>query len=332
MAPVKKIAINGFGRIGRLVFRAAMAHPGVEVVSVNDLAPLETNVHLLKYDTVHGPFDGDVKIDGSNLVVNGKTIQVTQERDPSALPHDKTGAEYVVESTGIFTNKADASKHIKGNVKRVIISAPSKDADYTVVMGVNCDAVPGDAKIISNASCTTNCLAPLVKVLHDKWKIKKGLVTTIHSYTNDQKILDIMHSDLRRARAAAQNMIPTSTGAAKAIGLVMPELKGKLDGLAVRVPTMNVSLVDFVAELESPATKDEVNAAMKAAATEGSMAPYFDYCDEPLVSSDFNHNPASSTLDAGCTYVVDNMVKVLAWYDNEWGYSNRCIDLIVKLG
>lgn len=327
-----KIAINGFGRIGRLVLRAAVNNPAVEVVSINDLAPLETNVHLLKYDTVHGRFDGEVAIEGSDLVVNGKKIKVTQEKDPAALPHDATGAEYVIESTGIFTDKAGAGKHLKGNVKRVIVSAPSKDADYTVVLGVNCDNIPADAKVISNASCTTNCLAPVVKVLNDKWGVVKGLVTTIHSYTNDQKVLDIMHKDLRRARAAAQNMIPTSTGAAKAIGLVIPELKGKLDGLAVRVPTMNVSLVDFVAELKAEASKEDINAALKAAASSGSLAPYFDYCEEPLVSSDFNHNPASSSLDAGCTYVVGNMVKVLAWYDNEWGYSNRCVDLVAKLG
>lgn len=327
-----KIAINGFGRIGRLVFRAAMEDNGVEVVSVNDLAPLETNVHLLKYDTVHGRFKGDVEIDGGNLVVNGKKIAVTQEKDPANLPHDKTGADYVIESTGVFRDMAGAGKHLKGNVKKVIISAPGKDVDYTVVMGVNCDSIPADAKVISNASCTTNCLAPLVKVLHDKWGVVKGLVTTIHSYTNDQRILDLMHSDLRRARAAAQNMIPTSTGAAKAIGLVIPELKGKLDGMSVRVPTMNVSLVDFVAELKSDVTKEEVNAAMKAAADSGSMAPYFNYCDEPLVSSDFNGDPASSTLDAGSTYVVGNMVKVLGWYDNEWGYSSRCVDLVKKLG
>ncbi len=327
-----KIAINGFGRIGRLVFRAALEKEGVEVVSINDLAPLETNVHLLKYDTTHGRFNGEVKIDGGNLVVNGKTIQVTQEKDPSNLPHDKTGADYVIESTGVFRDVPGASKHLKGNVKKVIISAPGKDVDYTVVMGVNCDNVPADAKVISNASCTTNCLAPLVKVLDDKWGVVKGLVTTVHSYTNDQRILDLMHSDLRRARSAAQNMIPTSTGAAKAIGLVMPHLKGKLDGMSIRVPTMNVSAVDFVAELKADVTKEEVNAAFKAAADSGSLAPYFNYCDEPLVSSDFNHDPASSTLDADSTYAIGNLVKVLSWYDNEWGYSNRCVDLVKKLG
>ncbi len=327
-----KLAINGFGRIGRLAFRSAMENDGVEVVSINDLADLETNVHLLKYDTVHGRFNGDVKIEGGDLVVNGKKIKVTQEKDPANLPHDEVGADYVLESTGVFRDKAGAGKHLKGNVKRVIISAPGKDVDYTVVMGVNDDEIPADAKILSNASCTTNCLAPLVKVLNDKWGIAKGLVTTIHSYTNDQQILDLLHKDLRRARAAAQNMIPTSTGAAKAIGLVIPEMKGKLDGLSVRVPTMNVSLVDFVAELKSEVGKDDVNAAMKAAADSGPLSPFFNYSDEPLVSSDFNHDPASSTFDAGSTYVVGNMVKVLAWYDNEWGYASRCIDLVTKMG
>ncbi len=328
-----KIAINGFGRIGRLVFRAAIAAEGVEVVSINDLAPLETNVHLLKYDSVHGRFDRAVSIEGNKLHVEGNpAITVTQERDPANLPHDTTGADYVIESTGVFRDMAGASKHLKGGVKRVIISAPGKDVEFTSVLGVNDHEIPDSAKIISNASCTTNCLAPLVKVLNDQWGVVKGLVTTIHSYTNDQQLLDLYHPDLRRARAGAMNMIPTSTGAAKAIGLVMPELKGKLDGLSVRVPTPNVSLVDLVVEINGQATKEEVNAAMKAAADSGPLAPYFDYTDEELVSGDFNHSPASSTLDSKCTYVIGNMVKVLSWYDNEWGYSNRCVDLVKKLG
>ncbi len=330
MAP--KVAINGFGRIGRLVTRAAIESGAVEIVSINDLAPIETNAQLFKYDSVHGKFPGEVKVEGDSLVVNGKKIRVTSEKDPAALPHDQVGADYVVESTGRFVDQESASKHIKGGVKRVIISAPGKGVDYTVVLGVNCDAIPADAKVISNASCTTNCLAPVVKVLNDKFGLVKGLVTTIHSYTNDQNVLDIYHKDPRRARAAAINMIPTSTGAAKAIGLVIPELKGKLDGLAVRVPTPNVSLVDFVGEVKTATNKEEVNAALKAAADSGPLAPYLDFTEEPLVSGDFNHNPASSSVDASGTYVVDNMVKVLSWYDNEWGYSSRCIDLIKKLG
>ncbi|MBX3728668.1 MAG: type I glyceraldehyde-3-phosphate dehydrogenase [Candidatus Sumerlaeia bacterium] len=328
MAP--KVAINGFGRIGRLVFRAAI-EKGFDVVSINDLAPIEANAHLLKYDSVHGRFQGDVKVEGTNLVVNGKTILCTSEKDPAALPHDKTGAQFVVESTGRFTDMAGAGKHLKGNVQRVIISAPGKDVDYTVVLGVNCASIPANAKVISNASCTTNCLAPVVKAIDDGLGVVKGLVTTIHSYTNDQQLLDLVHKDMRRARAGAVNMIPSTTGAAKAIGLVMPHLKGKLDGLAVRVPTPNVSLVDFVAEVKKETTKDEVNAILKKAATEGPMAPYLNFVEEELVSSDFNHDPASSSVDAKSTYVVGNMVKVLSWYDNEWGYSSRVIDLIAKL-
>jgi len=325
-----KIAINGFGRIGRLVFRAAL-EKGLDVVSINDLADLNTNAHLLRYDSVHGRFNGTVTVEANALVVNGKKIRVTAEKDPAALPHDQVGAEYVIESTGRFTDKESASKHLKGGVKRVIISAPGKGVDYTVVMGVNCDNIPADAKIISNASCTTNCLAPLVKALDDKLGVVKGLVTTIHSYTNDQQLLDLVHKDLRRARAGAINMIPSTTGAAKAIGEVMPHLKGKLDGLSVRVPTPNVSLVDFVAEVKAPTDRDTVNAILKAAA-EGPMKGFLDYTEEELVSTDFNHSPASSTVDAKSTYVVSNLVKVLAWYDNEWGYSSRIVDLVKKLG
>lgn len=327
-----KISINGFGRIGRLVFRAAMKSKDVEVVHINDLADLETNAHLLKFDSVHGKFDGDVKVEGSTLIVNGKRIMVTQEKDPASLPHDKCGTRYVVESTGRFTDKESASKHIKGDVQRVIISAPGKGVDYTVVLGVNCANIPANAKVISNASCTTNCLAPVVKAIDSSLGVVKGLVTTIHSYTNDQQLLDLYHKDLRRARAGAVNMIPSSTGAAKAIGEVMPHLKGKLDGLAVRVPTPNVSLVDFVAEVKRETTREEVNAILKKASEEGSTAPYLNYTELELVSSDYNGDPASSTIDAKSTYVVGNLVKVLAWYDNEWGYSNRVIDLVRKLG
>ncbi|MGF1572979.1 MAG: type I glyceraldehyde-3-phosphate dehydrogenase [Sumerlaeia bacterium] len=327
-----KIAINGFGRIGRLVARAAIEAEGVEVVSINDLAPIETNAHLFKYDSVHGKFKGEVSVEGDAIVVNGQKIRVTSERDPAALPHDVVGADYVIESTGIFTKKSDAAKHIKGGVKRVIISAPSGDADYMVVLGVNCEGIPADAKVISNASCTTNCLAPMVKALNDKYGVVKGLVTTIHSYTNDQSVLDVFHKDQRRARAAAVNQIPSSTGAAKAIGKVIPALNGKLDGLAIRVPTPNVSLVDFVAHINAEPTKEDVNATLKAAASAGSLAPYLNYTEELLVSSDFNHDPASCTIDAQSTFVLGNMVKVLGWYDNEWGYSNRCIDLVKILG
>ncbi|MCB2154587.1 type I glyceraldehyde-3-phosphate dehydrogenase [bacterium] len=325
-----KVSINGFGRIGRLVLRAAIEKGTVDVVHINDLVPVATNAHLFKYDSIHGQFDGEVATDGNDLIINGKRIHVTAIKDPTELPHKENGVDFVVESTGIFRKKADAGKHITAGAKKVIVSAPSPDADATIVMGVNCDNIPADAEVLSNASCTTNCLAPVVKTLQDKWGVVKGLVTTIHSYTNDQAVLDIAHKDLRRARAAAINMIPTSTGAAKAIGLVMPELKGKLDGLAVRVPTPNVSIVDFVAELKSNASADEVNAALREAAA-GQFKGIMAVCDEPLVSGDFNHNPHSSIVDSGCTYCVDNLVKVLSWYDNEWGYSNRCIDLMVKM-
>lgn len=326
-----KLFINGFGRIGRLVARAAVESGKVQLVGVNDIANLEMNAHLFRYDSVHGRFGGEVKVDGSALIINGQKVVVTAERDPAALPHDTLGVDYVIDSTGRFTKKEDAGKHLKGKVKRVIISAPAEGADYTVVMGVNCNSIPADAKVLSNASCTTNCLAPLVKVLHDKFGVVKGLVNTIHSYTNDQRLLDLEHSDKRRARAAALSMIPSKTGAAKAIGLVIPELKGKLDGLAVRVPTPNVSLVDFVAELKVATNKEAVNAALKEAAN-GPMKGILFFEEDELVSADFNHHPASSTVDSKSTFVIDNMVKVLSWYDNEWGYSNRCVDLVAKLG
>jgi glyceraldehyde 3-phosphate dehydrogenase len=323
-----KIAINGFGRIGRLVARAIIEKGTAEVVAINDLVPVETNAHLFKYDSVHGQFAGEVKVEGGDLVINGKRVKCTAEKDPAALPHKAVGADFVVESTGRFTKRVDAAKHLEAGAKYVIISAPANDSDATVVLGVNEGTIPANAQVISNASCTTNCLAPVVKVLHDNFGIVKGLVTTIHSYTNDQNLLDLAHKDMRRARAAAVSMIPSTTGAAKAIGLVIPDLKGKLDGLAVRVPTPNVSLVDFVAEVKKDTTKDEVNAALKAAAESGPMAAYLNYTELPLVSIDFNHDPASSTVDAGSTYVVGNLVKVLSWYDNEWGYSCRMVDLI----
>jgi glyceraldehyde 3-phosphate dehydrogenase len=324
-----KVGINGFGRIGRNVYRAAMKNPNVEIVAVNDLTDTKTLAHLLKYDSVLGNLHAEISSGEGTITVNGKTMKVFSEKDPAALPWSSVGAEYVVESTGRFTDKDKAALHMKGGAKKVVISAPAKDEDITIVMGVNEGKYdPKNHHIVSNASCTTNCLAPFAKVLNDKFGIKRGLMNTIHSYTNDQVVLDFPHKDLRRARAAALSMIPTSTGAAKAIGLVLPELKGKLDGLSVRVPTPNVSVVDLVAELGKEVTKDDVNNAIKEAAR-GSLDKYLDITDEPLVSSDFKGNPHSSIVDAGCTYVTGgNLVKVLSWYDNEWGYSNRVVDLI----
>jgi glyceraldehyde 3-phosphate dehydrogenase len=325
---VVKVGINGFGRIGRNVFRASFKNPNVEIVAINDLTDVNTLAHLLKYDTTHGRFDGTVEIGEGALIVNGKTIKVFAERDPGALPWGSVGAEVIVESTGFFTAKEKAELHLKGGAKKVIISAPASNEDITVVMGVNHEKYdPAQHTIISNASCTTNCLAPFAKVLNDKFGIVKGMMTTIHSYTNDQSVLDVPHKDLRRARAAAENIIPSSTGAAKAVSLVLPELKGKLNGMSMRVPTKNVSVTDLVAELKVNVTVEEVNAALKAAA-EGPMKGILKYTEEPLVSSDFNGDPASSTIDALSTMVVEgNMVKVISWYDNEWGYSNRVVDL-----
>ena len=323
-----KVGINGFGRIGRNVFRAALSNPNVEIVAVNDLTDAATLAHLLKYDTVHGTLDLPVEARENSLIVGGKEIKVLAERDPGALKWADYGVEIVVESTGRFTKREDAAKHLEGGAKKVIISAPATNEDITIVMGVNEDKYdPAQHTVISNASCTTNCLAPFAKVLNDKFGIVRGLMNTIHSYTNDQQILDLPHKDLRRARAAAQNIIPTSTGAAKAIGLVLPELKGKLNGNSMRVPTPNVSVVDLVAELKTSVTAEELNAALKEAA-EGPLKGILAYSDEPLVSSDYNGNPASSTIDALSTMVLEgNMVKVVSWYDNEWGYSNRVVDL-----
>jgi glyceraldehyde 3-phosphate dehydrogenase len=323
-----KIGINGFGRIGRNVFRAALKNPNVEVVAVNDLTDANMLAHLLKYDTVHGKLDAEVTVDGNNLVVEGKTIQVSAERDPAKLSWGEQGVDIVVESTGFFTKRSDAAKHLEAGAKKVIISAPASDEDITIVMGVNEDKYDAASHdVISNASCTTNCLAPFAKVLNDKFGIKRGMMTTVHSYTNDQQILDLPHKDYRRARAAAENIIPTTTGAAKAVSLVLPELKGKLNGGAMRVPTPNVSLVDLVAELEKEVTVDEVNEALKAAA-EGELNGILGYSEEPLVSGDYNGNINSSTIDALSTMVMEgSMVKVISWYDNESGYSNRVVDL-----
>ncbi|MBT2659567.1 type I glyceraldehyde-3-phosphate dehydrogenase [Bacillus sp. ISL-45] len=324
-----KVGINGFGRIGRVVFRAALNNPNVEVVAVNDLTDANMLAHLLKYDTVHGTLNEDVKVDGDYLVVAGQRVKVLAERDPAQLGWGDLGVEVVVESTGRFTKRADAAKHLEAGAKKVIISAPASDEDITIVMGVNDDKYDAaNHHVISNASCTTNCLAPFAKVLNDNFGIKRGMMTTVHSYTNDQQILDLPHKDYRRARAAAENIIPTTTGAAKAVSLVLPELKGKLNGGAMRVPTPNVSLVDLVAELDKDVTVEEINAAFKKA-SEGDLKGILGYSEEPLVSSDYNGNAYSSTIDALSTMVMEgSMVKVISWYDNESGYSNRVVDLV----
>ncbi|HHY61930.1 MAG: type I glyceraldehyde-3-phosphate dehydrogenase [Bacillota bacterium] len=323
-----KVGINGFGRIGRLVLRAADGHDDIEVVAVNDLMDARTNAHLFKYDSVHGTYPGKVVADDDCIEIGEKKIKVFAEKDPAKLPWGDLGVDIVVESTGVFRSKDKASAHLAGGAKKVIISAPAKNEDITIVMGVNEDKYDhANHHIISNASCTTNCLAPVAKVLMDTFGIKRGLMTTVHSYTNDQRILDLAHKDLRRARAAGMSMIPTTTGAAAAVALVLPELKGKLNGFALRVPTPNVSVVDLVVDLEKKATVDDVNDALRAAA-EGPLAGILDYTEEELVSHDFNHNPHSSIVDGLCTMVMeDDMVKVIAWYDNEWGYSNRVVDL-----
>lgn len=324
-----KIGINGFGRIGRLVFRGILDRDDLDVVAINNPSGVETAEYLLKYDTVHGRLGKDVKIDGDDLIIEGKRVHVFSDRDPEHLDWSRYGVDIVVESTGKLKDKAGASKHIRGSVKKVIITAPGKGEDATIVMGVNEDMYnPETDTVISNASCTTNCLAPVAKVLNDTFGIKRGVMTTVHSYTNDQAILEKAHKkDPRRGRAAAENIVPTSTGAAKAIGLVIPALKGKLNGLAIRVPTPDVSLVDLVVELEKNVTKEEVNEALKKA-SEGAMKGILDYTEEPLVSSDFRTTEVSSTVDSQLTMVMEgNLVKVIAWYDNEWGYSMRIIDL-----
>jgi len=323
-----KIGINGFGRIGRLVFRAGEKRSEMEIVAINDLMDAKTNAHLLKYDSIHGTYEGDVKAGDGYIDVGGRTVKVFAEKDPTKLPWGDLGVDIVIESTGVFRSKEKASAHLTGGAKKVIITAPGKNEDITIVMGVNEKKYdPANHHIISNASCTTNCLAPVAKVLMDSFGIRRGLMTTVHSYTNDQRILDLAHSDLRRARAAGMSMIPTTTGAASAVALVLPELKGKLNGFAMRVPTPNVSVVDFVADLEKKATVEDVNSALRAAA-EGPLSGILAYTQEELVSHDFNHDPHSSIVDGLCTMVIDgDMAKVIAWYDNEWGYSNRVVDL-----
>src|SRR3954468_9172030 len=324
-----RVAINGFGRIGRLVARAILESKdsGLELVAINDLADAESNALLFKRDSVHGAWPGEVRADGNDLIVDGRRIKVTAERDPARLPHGADGIELALECAGFFTDRDKAGAHLTAGARKVLISAPAKGVDLTVVYGVNHDRLTADQAIVSNASCTTNCLAPVAKVMNDIVGIERGLMTTIHSYTNDQKILDQIHSDKRRARAAAMSMIPTTTGAARAVGEVLPELKGKLDGSAIRVPTPNVSLVDLTFTPRRDTSLDEVNGALRAAAESGPLAGVLDYSEEPLVSIDYNHNPASATVDSLETAVLEGkLVRVLAWYDNEWGFSNRMVD------
>jgi len=324
-----KVAINGFGRIGRLVARAILERPdcGLELVAINDLADAKSNALLFKRDSVHGTFPGEVSAEGTDLVINGKRIAVTAERDPANLPHREHGVEIALECTGFFTTREGGQKHIDAGARRVLISAPAKGADLTVVYGVNHDKLTAEHTVVSNASCTTNCLAPVAKVLNDVIGIERGLMTTIHAYTNDQKILDQIHSDMRRARAAGMSIIPTTTGAARAVGEVLPELKGKLDGSAVRVPTPNVSLVDLTFTPKRDTNLEEVNGALKAASESGPLKGILAYTDEPLVSIDFNGDPASSTVDSLETAVLEGkLVRVVSWYDNEWGFSNRMVD------
>ena len=323
-----KVAINGFGRIGRLVARAILERPdcGLELVAINDLADAKANALLFKRDSVHGPFPGEVKAEGDQMIVNGKAIRVTKERDPANLPHGELGVDIALECTGFFTDAESAGKHLAAGAKRVLISAPAKGVDLTVVYGVNHDKLTADHKIVSNASCTTNCLAPVAKVLHEALGIERGLMTTVHAYTNDQKILDQIHSDMRRARAAGMSIIPTTTGAARAVAEVLPELKGKLDGSAIRVPTPNVSLVDLTFTPGRDTSVEEVNKILKDA-SEGGLKGVLAYSDEPLVSIDYNHCPASSTVDSLETSVLEGkLVRVVSWYDNEWGFSNRMVD------
>ena len=324
-----RVAINGFGRIGRLVARAMLekAGSGLELVAVNDLADAKSNALLFKRDSVHGAYKGEVSADGNDLIIDGRRIHVTAERDPAKLPHGDFGIDLVLECTGFFADREKAAAHLAAGAKKVLISAPAKGVDLTVVYGVNHEKLTAAHTIVSNASCTTNCLAPVAKVLGDSIGIERGLMTTIHSYTNDQKILDQIHPDMRRARAAAMSMIPTTTGAARAVGEVLPELKGKLDGSAIRVPTPNVSIVDLTFTPKRDTSLDEVNGALKAASQSGPLKGILEYSEEPLVSIDYNHNPASSTVDSLETAVLEGkLVRVLAWYDNEWGFSNRMVD------
>ena len=325
------VGINGFGRIGRLVFRAALDHGAIKITAINDLTDAPTLAHLLKYDSIHGRFDGDIQSEGDHLIVNGESIRVLSERDPANLPWKDLGVEVVLESTGLFTERSQAESHLEVGARKVLISAPAQNEDITIVLGVNDQNLEPEHKVVSNASCTTNCLAPMAKVLNDSFGIVKGMMNTIHSYTNDQSILDLPHKDLRRARSAALSMIPTTTGAAVAVGKVLPELDGKLHGMSVRVPTPDGSLTDFTAELARPSTVSEINTAF-AEAADGPLKGYLEYSEEPLVLTDIVGNPASCVFDALSTNVLGgNFVKVLGWYDNEWGYANRCAELLKKL-
>jgi glyceraldehyde 3-phosphate dehydrogenase len=326
----KLIAINGFGRIGRLVFRIIQERDDVEIVSINDLADVETLAHLLKFDSSHGRFNGDVKVEGGNIIVNGSEVRVFSESNPSNLPWDSMNVDVVIESTGVFRTAESASVHIDSGAKKVIITAPGTGDLKTVVLGVNDEILDGSEVIVSNASCTTNCLAPMVKVLHEEFGLESGFITTVHSYTSDQRLQDAPHSDLRRARAAAVSIIPTSTGAASAVGIVLPELKGKLDGLALRVPTATGSITDLTAVLEKEVTVEEVNAAMKKAA-EGPLKGILQYCEDPIVSADIVGDPHSCIFDSGLTIVSKNNVKIFGWYDNEFGYANRVVDLAERI-
>ncbi len=326
-----KVAINGFGRIGRLVFRRGLEVGGVEFVAINDLTDAKTLGHLLKYDSVHGKFNGDVKVEGDNIIVDGKNYKVSAEKDPAKLPWKDLGVDVVVEGTGVFTKAEQMQMHIDAGAKKVLLTAPEKgDIDSTIVLGVNDDMLKPDHKLVSNASCTTNCLAPMVKVLQDSFGVKKGFMTTVHAYTNDQRLLDLPHKDLRRARAAAQAIIPTTTGAAKTVTKAIPELEGRLDGFALRVPVANGSITDFVCELEKDVTAEQVNEAMKKAA-DGPMKGILEYETDPIVSIDIIGNPHSCILDSISTMAKDNLVKVVGWYDNEWGYSCRTVDLLLKM-
>jgi len=326
-----RVAINGYGRIGRNILRAhyeSKKHPEIQIVAINDLGDVNTNAHLTRYDTTHGKFPGEVAVSGNDLVINGDKIRVVAERDPKKLPWKELDIDVVLECTGFFTSKEKASAHLEAGAKRVLISAPATNVDATIVYGVNHNILKASHKIISNASCTTNCLAPLVKALNDTVGVEKGLMNTIHSYTNDQALIDVYHTDLRRARAASHSMIPTKTGAAVAVGEVLPELNGKLDGFSVRVPTINVSVVDFTFTAKRDTSVEEINKIMKTAAT-GALKGILEINEAPLVSVDFNHNPASSIFDVSYTKVMGNFVKVLSWYDNEWGFSNRMLDTAV---
>ncbi len=327
-----KVGINGFGRIGRLVFKAMQKDAAIEVLAINDITDAKTLAHLLKYDSVHGRYPVPVHADGDMLIAGDRRVKILAEKEPGKLPWKELGVDFVIESTGVFTSREKLGLHLKAGARKVLLTAPAKDElDNTVVMGVNDGTLTAKHVFVSNASCTTNCLAPVAKVLHESFGIQRGWMTTIHAYTNDQRILDLPHKDLRRARAAASNIIPTTTGAAKAVGLVIPSLKGKLDGIALRVPVMDGSLVDLVAELDKNVTAEEINLAMKSAAA-GALKGYLEYCEDPIVSSDVVGNPASSVFDALSTRVLEgNFVKVIAWYDNEWGYSKRTIDLLKRM-